>query len=1036
MSRGSQNPPYRLPCGGTVLCGNGPRYQHARASEQNIPVYLYNTEVCNWSECEDCPSLDGTTPCNGYTDCPCGMIGPYTRYAEATPDAPCSSPCPDPCEEPPCQPCGPWNYSAEYPAPTPSFYQPQMLTAATLVDGGSGYMVGQVLGPTGGTTSNYIHQFDSESNDANLTVTGVDGSGAITAFEITQRGSYQTVPSNAVSFPGTGHGTGATFNLTWTGQLENMSPCFKYGFKNVQARRQWHGQPGFLFNSNPVLVDCRDGNYTVYEGYLDTATQTKYTTIECSCSQSEEGSMDNCLGGTMDVSYSASASYTNTVDPNTGIITQTEDMWDETSQCGTDSCGGPYYHEWVLQPNLLVSEALSLTISGCISNVLYQAGQGGWSLDYIDITGGQASSPDEPTGGYVYFTASDSEISYTTIFNTNNYPDFMGTVTTTLTATLSGSNTASSIQSDITTLLDEWDLTNDTEYPWRTDGYTSIAPIVSRDEVQGNVMPSSLGGPISTEIDDCNGYAPGDGGYQATNSYAAAVDSNAGLYDGSIVGAPLPAGYQGTFDFNYVDFQWCATGGEPGNTCEIGSDPSYFYIYGYGAYVQSSPVPLNATQWTDNATASGLPGGAWIFYNCNPSYTGTDNSGDSCFTYGPNDCCMAQKWAETKMGWASQNFARPGGMDRFDFDETQVYNISATTNGTDISTIGPGSQITLEQTPNCGGVTIADSSGVWGGPAVNGFYEIVSVAGSVVTLGELIYNVPSNWESAAAIYNSGTETWSSDNAYCFGKLRFSTGVPSTDPAAILGRAGISAVAEYESNPDVSELTMDTLTTLGMPPPAIGYDTVDIYDSNMNLLSGNLQVTRIDDSHFTVPVVPGTLAGAAWIMTHGAPAYYWDDQYPKGDYAYTDWTWWPRQIGAAALFNINLSSCEGSEGCDCSPLGDTLAIPAFPLSGFTQSAGCLAFNPCSPAVLCISPNGEAFANGDTYGFATIQFDEQYGSGWQAEIQQVMQDLLYQTPHYPAQGPDCTDLPYDWTEDNGSCNTSLCKYCPFLVLGYIG
>jgi hypothetical protein len=55
-------------------------------------------------------------------------------------------------------------------------------------------------------------------------------------------------------------------------------------------------------------------------------------------------------------------------------------------------------------------------------------------------------------------------------------------ITTTATGTLSGAITDADIYADIITLLDEWDLTDDSLYPWRNDLKVSLAPLVSRDE--------------------------------------------------------------------------------------------------------------------------------------------------------------------------------------------------------------------------------------------------------------------------------------------------------------------------------------------------------------------------------------------------------------------------------------------------------------------------------------------------------------------------------------------------------------------------
>ncbi len=919
MLPGSNLPPYRAPCAGSVLCGNGPRYQHWKASEQNIEVWLYNALVPDYA-------TEGN------------YIAPYERPTPGGGSCYSTDTCPDPTSDYP--PCVPW---------------------------------------IGTMDCQYLQTADAS----------------------------HPVP------------------VSWAADgTVNLATCHKYGYKNVQARRQWHGAPGFFWNGGQGFYSCTttdetsglDVNcFTAFTPYSNSAPQIKYKTCAVSCTYTESDYIDN--DGTVAQTYNDSYSGSLSVDPLTGLLAgsgaATGNEWDTNAAVawlknititnatdwfnqpacalyGEDNVGCPDSQYWASAPPFLCDQIDNYeTESGDL--VYYKSYEitdnswstyspvqddeghfigtqeecsGSWSID-----GSSASfsytNVDETLGTLtISATITDSQFDYSYsyqpyygIYGFPPYPPEGSTYSQQFTCTLtfSNTNTADNVQADIAGLLDYWDLSDDSLYPWRTDEYTSIAPLVTRNEVPDNIQPN---------------FAPLDGDY---------TDENAGQYDSTILGKPMPAGYQGFFDFAFQVYD---------DGTIVGQGQTNTGQYG---------IPLNATQWTNPHDAVQYPPGAWIFYNHNPSWENC-SGGEAGYAYPPNEVCIAQKWAETKMPWASQNFFRPAGDDRFIYDENQVYSISATSGS------GEGAQITLEHCDSCASVTLSDTSGLWGGPAVGGFYEISSVSGSTVTLGALIYNVPSDWQSA-----------SSDNSYCFGKLRWSTGDAATDPPAILGRAGVSAVAEYDGNPDVTELTTDSLPTLGMI--VSGHDSVDIYDSGMNLLAGNVAVTRIDDTHFTVPVAASTLANAAWLMSHGAPAYYWNDQYPKGDFVYTDWTWWPRVICEASRINTINTSCTGGDGCSDCPDAETQY--QYPFSAFNQEAGCVPFSPCNPSVLCISPNGETFGAGATYGFPSISFDEQYGSGWQAEFQQVMVDLLYQSPHYPAQGGGCTSYPWDWQHDNGSC-----------------
>lgn len=77
----------------------------------------------------------------------------------------------------------------------------------TIDNGGSGYSVDDVLTVLSGTFS----------DQAELTVTSVDGSGIITGVSVSTEGDYSALPSNPVSVSG-GGGSSASFTLVWVGE--------------------------------------------------------------------------------------------------------------------------------------------------------------------------------------------------------------------------------------------------------------------------------------------------------------------------------------------------------------------------------------------------------------------------------------------------------------------------------------------------------------------------------------------------------------------------------------------------------------------------------------------------------------------------------------------------------------------------------------------------------------------------------------------------------------------------------------------------
>ena len=362
--------------------------------------------------------------------------------------------------------------------------------------------------------------------------------------------------------------------------------------------------------------------------------------------------------------------------------------------------------------------------------------------------------------------------------------------------------------------------------------------------------------------------------------------------------------------------------------------------------------------------------------------------------------------------WPSQNFGRPAGADKFAYLErdsaSPVVAITSLIGGSDPDFSGA----TFTAVDYLGDPkTITNPSGVWGGPAVKGFYSI-SVAGSTVTLGAKVFDLPSDWASAVG-----------DDKVCFGKLRFPA-CPS-----LLGRAGITG-----DTPGTTFAFDEAQTAFGMAT-ATQQESVDLYDVNMALVSTQT-ATRVDDGHFTVPVAA---IGAVWAIIHGNPnPWYTNNSYPQGSFATLTWLWdWRTNSYVTALTGV----------LDC--YGNQVPLPAAnnQFASFAQTVHCLPFTPCSPRVVCFSPNEESFKNGITLPFPNdLVFDSNYGSKWQAYVMGTMTDLLAQTPHQPLAGVDpLTELPFDdgshivLVQDDGTCHEdtldesfNLIKYYPHLPL----
>ncbi len=601
------------------------------------------------------------------------------------------------------------------------------------------------------------------------------------------------------------------------------------------------------------------------------------------------------------------------------------------------------------------------------------------------------------------------------------------------TITLSSANTSDDVYTDVKSLLNYWPLDDDTLYPWRTDSVVSVAPLMARLEKQ-NTSPVGFNpytvDDLTSPEDDSDGNAPFSPDWTPTYAQrswfdtvtyqwqfaagesegTAAATGLIKMLDGSILGEPLPAGYQDFFDYYFLDWTGCCfNDGEGDQSWDL-------YQLGYGMNVSTfngkcgAQLPLNATNWTNFSQARDKVDGAWLFY---ADQTGTyyapdcpPSSDENVYFADGAGALFAQKYAVIMNQWPSQNFDRPGGMDKFSFDETQVY-CAANASGS-----GPGSTWTITNFDTSTPPDGTDFSGTWGGPVVGGFYSVSSYSGGVLTLGSLVYNVPTGWTSAA----SGDDT-----STCFGKLRF------PDCPSLLGRAGASCSG--------TTFTFSTAQpTFGMA--AAGTEQIDVFDASMSSLASNVTATRVDDSHFTTV---SSYPTAAWVQIHGAPAWYMNDTQTKGDFLFLQWISDNRSIG-------EYTRLTGQVDCD----GDPLTQPSEnagggpvtqPFQYFCQHINCedkdcLAFNCCRPRVICVSPNGESFLNGVTVGFPSMlsdgtnpssspssyYMDEQYGSKWWGWPQVTMTDIFWQTPHKPCgfDNPDGDPVEVlDWQADPGTC-----------------
>lgn len=435
----------------------------------------------------------------------------------------------------------------------------------------------------------------------------------------------EPVPSNAFTLMGT----------------VNLSVDKKRGFKNVQAMKWWHGRwgygssnwfaPNFLdvspVSSGPyakgqIILDCRD--------YVSSPDETRYRTLNVTASVVVTGDPLGGHGGARTVT----ATSTMTVARNSGVLTGSasidrEMSVDDTAFImdllgnATDNVDSVYGAFATIINNHCLSGDIGGDLTLSITGTQYQwtwAYVGGETIWQITVDASAGTFKDEQwyydnptiTGSGLNQTGYDlwtvSGVNLTRVNYLNVILDLSPyTQTLTCLGVMSDAYTGADLQSDIQSQLGQWNLADDAQYPWRTDDYTTQAPLVVRHEVQQAVEPTVL---------------TVDGVY---------TDTNASNFTGELLGAPLSAGYQAFFDFRHRN--WLKCGGFT------------WYIQSFGA-IAPCYLPMNATHWTNLFEAH-----QWARKGAfNIHFPGVR---------------VAQKWAEVREVRPAHNYLRPCGEDIF-----------------------------------------------------------------------------------------------------------------------------------------------------------------------------------------------------------------------------------------------------------------------------------------------------------------------------------------------------------------------------------
>jgi hypothetical protein len=783
-----------------------------------------------------------------------------------------------------------------------------------------------------------------------------------------------------------------------SGSIESFNNCYNYGFKTVAAKKQWHGSYGWTSN---------DGCYPPSQSLAP--DQIKYCSVSVNASYSYKNVNDYAIEGEWVTQYSigASANGSVNVNPDTGIISSTVNTTQATTYPYTNGKTGSYigYYSnggagYTNDGNDIITtfaiggttvldfdmftQPYCVSDLGGVNNALndwndwasnwYATGSiitpnytsGGWSASSnYDVTIGTSSY-----NNFISISVSRTATTYAWNVSSSIYTQMEGNALEELTytgsLTLGCPYSSSMVVDTCQNLLGNWDLSRNDIYPWRTDGFTTFAPLVGVREVQQNISMYKYGfiSPLMNDLRSPIWVSGSIAGYNTmpwvdpnafywvmNGSYASATGSN--HFDGSTIGAPNLISYTssivngtasyadgigwGWFDFYYTQIDNCPTPTD--NDCVGPIYQNWPYFYGgtlADSYISepgltggpqlSSILPQASTHWVNNNQALGIP-----------------NNGASRTCGTADSAIWVTKWAQTRLPYPHYNYFRPCGDDRVLVDTTTMQCITSyPIMAGQLVGLASGSNVLLYQTGNDGiytGCSQSDNGdGTW-----------------TLTTGSLVDELPTNYLPIVS------------PAPYAGLVRF------PNAYGFCGRQGIT-LTPTGSHTEVNFLS---------PVPNLRTgDVIDLYKQDMTLVASG-SVTYIDDNDFLIPSASYT--GVVWAQCHGSPNYEWNDTNPKFEDRYQSW-----YDDSNRNSSFNYSS-------DCSQF-------------------CLPYSPCSEQVWCASPNSESFVNGKTVWFTDLfQADGFYGS-WQAcNVEFGMNDLLYQNPPTYCPCSPTTEI----RQDDGTC-----------------
>jgi hypothetical protein len=818
---------------------------------------------------------------------------------------------------------------------------------------------------------------------------------------------------------------------------KDFRKCRQIGAKWNVAMKPWHGRKGFLSNDICGSVNDAPDQVRYRTAVVTYSALFNYTT---SSGSSASGGVTGSISATVD-------RYTGIVNCS-GYFTENVSGVNFTYRgVGWGPTGGNYSGTTDVGSGTFGDTLKSLVASGgeCLNDLIplgiefpgavsdgftsgnppaspihpysdytgVTQGLTGWSGSNSNHFAGGGATIDSEWQTTVQRSNTNFSCSETISSVTKNSPpgDINFNSSVSISIALSDPYTAADLLEDFKTLLDNYDLTPNTDYPWRTDEELANAPLVCFDEVPYQVSQS-----YTRFMDDYSQPQNGDGSWPqrawldpnnyfwvSTAGVGQAMNTAGGntLVTGLRTGAILshnPAGYDRHFWFGFNEFEQFPVY-DPDSGSFLGTQ---WLNTAHGGFSDSA-LPETTLRWQDKFSAQ--------YDGQLANVTPPPGNLPKSWIRELGGVLVGGKYVETRLTWPSVNFGRPYGVDKFAVDQTTVCVVlsagvmSFTGNATNAMATG---DYVMVGDDGIYQITVTPSSG-----AADSRYA-APLDQFTYTLGSKLADIPSGCDIGAGY---------------IGKMRFWT----APPFGLLAASGVWNSGTNKTTFTIPATPYWVSVSGGAMTLAVDLYAPDASNGNPHTLlaaSVTLTKTNVGDLTATVPDTDGSLAAAKFLIPHlhysgvqFLPEY--DDDRPKGDFVQLQWafnnraaqsgytsppTWYD---GIAGVTGISVTDAN-LKFSPCCPqvVGFVPFYQGGIMGGFTPMGGSPMSPPAKPvesfSVQNLAPMPDVF-----------QADDLYGGYWLGSAETTMVDPFWQAPFKPDAVIVLPDV-LNWTEDDGTGN----------------